>query len=69
MDYIITQEYTMELLRESIMNSLSKLPVTAKVDDYMYRLYVIDKINKGKEAVLVDNYITSEKLREKVKRW
>ena len=34
-----------------------------------YRLYVIDKINKGKEAVLVDNYITSEKLREKVKRW
>lgn len=59
----------MELLRDEIMNALAKLPVTARVDDYMYRLYVIDKINKGKEAVLEGDYITSEKLREKVKRW
>ncbi len=59
----------MELLRDDIMNALSKLPVTAKVDDYMYRLYVIDKINKGREAVFEGTFITSQELREKVKQW
>ena len=30
---------------------ISKLPDTAKIDDIMYKLYVVDKVQKGVEDV------------------
>ena len=32
----------MESLKQEALNSISKLPDTAEIDDIMYRLYVID---------------------------
>ena len=40
----------METLKEKAINAISKLPKSADIDDIMYRLYVIDKIKKGKDA-------------------
>jgi len=41
----------MEALKKEAINVIFKMPDTAEIDDIMYRLYVIDKVRKGGEAV------------------
>ncbi len=59
----------MESLKQEAMNAISKMPETADIDDIMYRLYVIDKVRKGKEAVQQGKIISVEELREEIKSW
>ncbi len=48
----------METLKEEAIEAISKLPESADIDDIMYRLYVIDKIKKGQDAIKKDKMIT-----------
>jgi len=41
----------------------------SKVYDNMYRLYVIDKVKKGKDAVLKGKTICIENLKKEVLKW
>ena len=59
----------METLKEEAINAISKLPKSADIDDIMYRLYVIDKIKKGKEAVRDGKTLSVESLKEEIKSW
>jgi len=59
----------METLKEEAMNAIGKLPGTANIDDIMYRIYVIDKIKKGKEAIKEGKSISVESLKEEIKSW
>jgi hypothetical protein len=57
----------MENLKEEAINVISKLPDTVKIDDIMYELYVIDKVNKGKEAADKGKTTSIDTLREEMK--
>ena len=59
----------METLKKEAMNAIDKLPETANVDEIMYRIYVIDKITKGQEAVKDGKSISVESLKEEIKSW
>jgi hypothetical protein len=59
----------MESLKKEAMNAISKMPETADIDDIMYRLYVIDKVRKGREAVQQGKVISVDELREEIKSW
>jgi hypothetical protein len=59
----------METLKQEAMNAISKMPETADIDDIMYRLYVIDKVRKGREAIQQGKVITVEELREDLQSW
>jgi len=59
----------MESLKIEAMNAISKMPETADIDDIMYRLYVIDKVRKGREAVQQGKVISVDELREEIKSW
>ncbi len=59
----------MESLKKEAMNAISKMPKTADIDDIMYRLYVIDKVRKGREAVQQGKVISIDELREEIKSW
>ena len=59
----------MESLKQEVMNAISKMPETADIDDIMYRLYVIDKVRKGKEAIQQGKVISVEELREEIQSW
>ena len=41
----------MESLKQEAINVISKMPDTAEIDDIMYRLYVVDKVRKGRVAI------------------
>jgi len=59
----------MGTLKEESIKAISKLPEETDIDEIMYRLYVIDKIKKGREAVLKGETITLEELKKEVSKW
>lgn len=59
----------METLREEAISVISKLPDSASIDDIMYRLYVIDKVRKGREAIQKGDSISIEKLKAEIESW
>jgi len=56
-------------LKQEALNAISKMPDTVNIDEIMYRLYVIDKVRKGREAVWQGNVIAVEELKEEMKSW
>ena len=59
----------MESLKQEALNVISKMPETAKIDDIMYRLYVIDKVRKGREAVQRGEVVSIEDLKKEIESW
>ena len=59
----------METLKQDAINVISKLPDTAGIDAIMYRLYVIDKVRKGKEAIERGEVISIENLEKEIEKW
>ena len=61
----------METLKKEILDAINKLPDTATLDDMMYRLYIIDKVHKGKEAVNRGETVSIEEIKKNANmvRW
>ena len=59
----------MESLKQEALNVISKMPDTAEIDDIIYRLYVIDKVRKGREAVQRDEVLSIEDLKKEIELW
>ncbi len=59
----------MESLKQEALNVISKMPDTAEIDDIMYRLYVIDKVRKGREAVQRGKTVSIEDLKKEIQSW
>ena len=59
----------MESLKQEALNVISKMPETSEIDDIMYRLYVIDKVRKGREAVQRGEVVSIEDLKREIESW
>ena len=59
----------MESLKQEALNVISKMPDTAEIDDIMYRLYVIDKVRKGRKAVQRGEVLSIEGLKKEIESW
>ncbi len=59
----------MQAAKQDALNTISQLPDTADMEEIMYRLYVLDKIRKGQEAVEQDRTLTSEELQREIDSW
>jgi len=63
------KEGTMESLKQEAVNAISKMNDAAEIDDIMYRLYVIDKVRKGREAAERGDTVSTEELRKEIETW
>ena len=59
----------MENLKQEAINAISKMPDSANIDEIMYRLYVIDKVRKGREAIEQGDTISIEELKREIESW
>lgn len=59
----------MEPLKKEILDTISKLPDDVEVDEVMYRLYVLDKVRKGREDVKEKRTLSAEELRREIDKW
>jgi len=59
----------MQAAKQEALNTINQLPENTDMDEIMYRLYVLDKIRKGQEAVAQGKAITSEELKQEIDSW
>ena len=59
----------MESLKQEALNVISKMPDTAEIAGIMYRLYVIDKVRKGREALQRGDVAPIEHLKKEMESW
>ncbi len=59
----------MESLKQEALNAISKMPDSADIDEIMYRLYVIDKVKKGRDAVQQGDTVSIEELKKEIELW
>jgi len=59
----------METLKQEAINAISKMPDSADIDEIMYRLYVIDKVKKGREAIERGETVAIEELKKEIESW
>lgn len=59
----------MHSAKQEALETIGKLPDDTDMDEIMYRLYVLDKIRKGQEAVEQGRTITSEELKREIDSW
>jgi len=55
--------------KQEALETIGKLPEDTDMDEIMYRLYVLDKIRKGQEAVEQGRSVTSEELKRDIDSW
>jgi len=61
--------HKMENLKQEATNAISKMPDSTDIDEIMYRLYVIDKVRKGREAVEQGDTISIGELKREIESW
>lgn len=59
----------MQPAKQEALETISKLPDDADMDEIMYRLYVLDKIRKGQEAVEQGRTVSSQDLSREIDSW
>lgn len=59
----------MEPLKKQALDTIAKLPDDADIDEIMYRLYVIDKLRKSREAIEQGKVISHEELKREIEQW
>ena len=59
----------MQTIKQEAMQAISKMPEQVDMDEIMYRLYVIDKIRKGREAADRGDVISIDELKKEIELW
>ncbi|PHS27465.1 MAG: hypothetical protein COA83_00165 [Methylophaga sp.] len=59
----------MQAVKQEALETIGKLPEDTDMDEIMYRLYVIDKIRKGQDAIRQGRTIDSETLKREIESW
>ncbi|MFH2045270.1 MAG: hypothetical protein ABIK92_09000 [Pseudomonadota bacterium] len=59
----------MNTLKQEALTAIEQLPDTADIDAIMYKLYVIDKVRKGREAIEKGDMISAEDLKRESDAW
>ena len=60
---------SMSTLQEEAADAISNMPKDSGLDDIIYRLYVIDKVHKGREEVRNGQTISSDEMKKEMSKW
>ncbi|MGE3297232.1 MAG: hypothetical protein AB7I68_07740 [Porticoccaceae bacterium] len=56
-------------LKQEALESIQRLPEDADIDEIMYRLYVLDKLRKSREAIEQGQVISHDDLKRDINQW
>ena len=59
----------MQPIKQEALNAIGKLPEDVDMDEIMYRLYVVDKIRKGQQAIEDEQTISHEDIKKEIEKW
>lgn len=55
--------------KQEAIKAINSLPDDAPIDEVMYRLYVIDKISRGQDALKEGRALSTEDLVKEIESW
>ncbi len=58
-----------QTLKQEALESLQRLPEDVDIDEIMYRLYVIDKLRKSRDAIAQGQVINHDDLTREIELW
>ena len=59
-----------EPLKQQVLDAISQLPDDVDdMDEIMYRLYVLDKVRKGREDVKIGRVVGVEDIEHEIDQW
>jgi hypothetical protein len=57
-------------LKQQVLEAISQLPDDVDdMDEIMYRLYVLDKVRKGREDVRIGRVVGGEDIEREIDQW
>jgi len=59
----------MTITKSQVAEMVKSLPEKVDLDDFMYRLYLLKKIEKGESDIRQKRTISHEDLLKKIKKW
>ena len=59
----------MQAIKQLALDTIRELPEDVDLDEIMYRLYVLDKVRKGRKAVDQGRIVASDDLERQMKSW
>ena len=59
----------MQPIKQEALNAIGQLPDDVDMDEIMYRLYVVDKICKGQQAIEDEQTISHEDIKKEIEKW
>jgi predicted transcriptional regulator len=59
----------MPAAKQEALEAIARLPDDTDMDEIMYRLYVLDKIRKGREAAEQGQTTSHEDLQREIETW
>ena len=61
---------TMNVAKSEVQHLLNNMPDECDIEDLHYRLYVLEKIKRGQEAVKNGQTLTQDEVRDRIaKKW
>ncbi|MFU8778642.1 MAG: hypothetical protein ACNA7M_13380 [Roseovarius sp.] len=55
--------------KQDALEAIQRLPDNVDMEEIMYRLYVLEKVRKGREDVANGRVISAEALRQEIQSW
>ena len=56
-------------IKQEALRTINALPDDADIEEIMYRLYIIDKIRKGQQAIEQKQILSSDELKQQIETW
>jgi hypothetical protein len=58
-----------QTLKQEALAFMERLPENADIDEIIYRLHVLDKLRKSREAIAQNQIISHEDLKRDIEQW
>ncbi|PZN76543.1 MAG: hypothetical protein DM484_16455 [Candidatus Methylumidiphilus alinenensis] len=59
----------MQPAKQEAMQTIAKLPENVDMEEIIYRLYILEKIRKGREDVAQSRFSTADDLKREIEQW
>ncbi len=56
-------------IKQEALRTISSLPDDTDIDEIMYRLYIVNKIRKGQQAIEQKKTLSSDELKQEIAAW
>jgi hypothetical protein len=53
-------------IKEEALRTINALPDDTDLEEIMYRLYIVDKIRKGQQAIEQKQFLSSDELKQQI---